>query len=108
MRRPSSRRVRYHLYLLRCADGTLFVGCTADNLDRCLALHNGGAISSYTIGRRPVSLAYSRAYATVGEALAAERRVKAWRREKKEGLVAGRFALEGRARDRRAGVAPRP
>lgn len=97
----------YRLYLLRCADGTLFVGCTAEKLDRCLALHNGGVLSSYTVSRRPVSLAYSREYATAAEALEAERRVKAWRREKKEGLVAGRFSLDGRARDRRAGAAPR-
>ena len=47
----------YFVYLLRCADGTLYTGCTND-LDRRLAAHNAGKGAKYTRSRRPVVLVY--------------------------------------------------
>ena len=43
----------YYVYLLRCADGTLYTGFTND-LARRLAAHNAGRGAKYTRGRRPV------------------------------------------------------
>ena len=45
----------YYVYLLRCADGTLYTGFTND-LARRLAAHNAGRGAKYTRGRRPVEL----------------------------------------------------
>ena len=45
----------YFVYLLRCADGTLYTGCTND-LDRRLAAHNAGKGAKFTRSRRPVVL----------------------------------------------------
>ena len=78
----------FHTYILRCSDGTLYVGYTQD-LDQRLATHNAGHGASYTCTRRPVHLAHSDAYATAAAALARERQLKKWSRAKKEALVAG-------------------
>ncbi|MBG0790077.1 MAG: GIY-YIG nuclease family protein [Desulfovibrionaceae bacterium] len=47
---------QWFVYLLRCADNTLYCGITTD-LDRRVARHNAGTASKYTRARRPVSLA---------------------------------------------------
>ena len=44
-----------YVYILRCADGTLYTGSTTD-LDRRLAVHNSGKGAKYTRSRRPVEL----------------------------------------------------
>lgn len=48
----------WHVYLLRCADNSLYCGITND-LNRRLAAHNAGTASKYTRARLPVSLAAS-------------------------------------------------
>ena len=78
------------VYLLTCADGTLYCGVTSD-LERRLAMHNGllAGGAKYTRGRRPVSLAACAGGLTRGEALRLESRVKKKpRREKLEALLA--------------------
>ena len=45
------------VYLLKCADGTLYCGCT-NNLTKRLAAHNRGQGAKYTRSRLPVALAY--------------------------------------------------
>lgn len=49
----------WFVYILRCADGTLYTGITTD-IDRRLAEHNGetGGGARYTRSRRPVTLAH--------------------------------------------------
>ncbi len=49
---------RWTVYLLRCADGTLYAGSTTD-LTRRLAEHQAGSGCRYTRARRPVRLAWS-------------------------------------------------
>lgn len=46
---------QWHVYLLTCADGTLYCGITTD-LPRRLAEHNAGTASKYTRARLPVAL----------------------------------------------------
>jgi putative endonuclease len=49
---------RWHVYLLRCRDGSLYCGITND-LKLRLAKHNAGTASKYTRARLPVRLAWS-------------------------------------------------
>ena len=80
----------FHVYMLRCADGSFYVGHT-DELARRVAQHEAGELPGYTHERRPVSLVWQQETATREEALAAELRIKAWSRAKKEALVAGNW-----------------
>jgi putative endonuclease len=79
----------FWIYILRCADGSYYLGHT-DNLEQRISAHAQGAIPGcYTESRRPVLLVYSQAFPTRYEALAMERRVKGWSRAKKEALMRG-------------------
>jgi putative endonuclease len=81
-----------HLYILRCADGSYYVGTTRDTLEKRLAEHEAGAFDGYTARRRPVMLVFHQYFERIEDAAAAERQVKGWRREKKEALIRGDFA----------------
>lgn len=68
----------YYVYLLMCADHTIYVGMTNDPLRR-LREHNGlipGKSARYTRTRRPCVLLCSYEVGTRGEALSEESRVK--------------------------------
>ncbi len=78
----------FHLYILRCADGSYYTGHT-DDLEERLASHQRGEISGYTSARRPVELAFSHQFPSRDEAFRAERQVKRWSRRKKEALIRG-------------------
>ena len=75
----------FHVYILRCADGTYYTGHT-DDLERQVAQHQSGAIPGYTHDRRPVALRWAQDFPTRIEALERERQVKDWSRTKKEAL----------------------
>ena len=81
------------LYILLCADGSYYVGTTRDSLDRRFAEHQAGTFGDYTSRRRPVTLVYHQVFERITDAIAAERQVKGWRREKKEALIRGDFQL---------------
>jgi putative endonuclease len=79
----------YYVYILECADGTLYVGSTSD-LERRLHAHNhlkSGA--HYTKIRRPVTLRYSEKCRTYAEVRAREGEIKAMKREEKIRLIRG-------------------
>ena len=76
------------VYILRCADGTLYTGYAVDVEQRCAA-HNAGKGARYTAGRRPVTIAYSEACASVSEALKREHALKRLTRAEKEALITG-------------------
>lgn len=63
------------VYLLRCADGTLYCGWSTDP-ERRLRQHQAGTASRYTRTRRPVELVYTREFATRSEAMREEVRIK--------------------------------
>ena len=77
------------VYILRCADGTLYVGHTSDLAWR-EKRHNDGLAASYTARRRPVRMAYSEEYASTERAIARERQLKRWTVRKKEALIVER------------------
>jgi predicted GIY-YIG superfamily endonuclease len=78
----------FFAYLLQCADASYYAGHT-DDLELRIGQHQTGACGGYTATRLPVTLAWSQAFATREEALAAERQIKGWSRAKKEALMAG-------------------
>ena len=91
-----------YVYILRCADGSFYVGVTRDSLDRRIGEHQAGRFDGYTARRRPVTLVFQQQFPRVEDAIAAERQIKGWRREKKEALIRGDYsALTGLARRRR-------
>lgn len=84
-----------YVYLLRCADGSLYGGWT-NHLSRRLAAHNAGkAGAKYTKSRRPVTLVYCEAYGTRGEAMRREAQIKKLPRAEKQALADGLAQTEG-------------
>jgi predicted GIY-YIG superfamily endonuclease len=76
----------WFLYLLRCADGSLYTGIT-NNVTRRCQQHNAGTASRYTRSRLPVELIYQESQATRSVALKRELAVKAMSRDEKESLI---------------------
>ncbi|MEG1538037.1 MAG: GIY-YIG nuclease family protein [Clostridiales bacterium] len=85
----------YQVYILECADGTLYTGIAID-ADQRLLLHNRGRGAKYTKGRLPVRLRYRETCADKGDALRRELQIKALSRERKLSLIAH---FEGRPTD---------
>ena len=78
----------HFVYIVRCADGTLYTGYARDPRAREKA-HNSGRGARYTSGRRPVVLVYSEVCESRSEALSREYRLKRWPRRRKEALIVG-------------------
>jgi putative endonuclease len=76
----------YFVYMVRCADGTLYTGYARDPEKRILA-HNAGRGAKYTSQRRPVSLVYSEASESLSATLKREYAVKCLTRREKESLI---------------------
>jgi putative endonuclease len=74
------------VYILECADGTLYTGWTTD-LDRRVKAHNAGRGARYTRGRRPVRLVYWEHTADRGSALRREAAIRRLRRCAKLALI---------------------
>jgi putative endonuclease len=74
------------VYILRCADGSLYTGAAKD-LPRRLRQHLAGRASRYTRSRLPVALAWSRRVRTWPRALREERRIKGLTRAQKLALI---------------------
>jgi predicted GIY-YIG superfamily endonuclease len=75
------------VYILRCADGSLYTGIAKD-LERRLAQHHAGKASRYTRARLPVTIVWVREVDSWSLALREEVRIKAMRRVRKEELLA--------------------
>ena len=73
------------VYILQCADGTLYTGWAMDVLAR-LNVHNAGRGAKYTQTRRPVRLAYGEAWPSRAAAMRREREIKRWPRARKQAL----------------------
>lgn len=76
----------YSVYILECADTTLYIGCT-NNLEKRLKEHNTSKRGAhYTKIRRPVVLKYSESFSGLGDARSREAALKRLRREDKLAL----------------------
>jgi putative endonuclease len=93
----------------RCADGSYYVGITREILEKRVAEHQAGTYDGYTAHRRPVTLVFHQYFERIEDAVAAERQIKGWRREKKEALIRGDYSalpmLAGRAKRAESGPA---
>ena len=74
------------MYMLRCSDGSYYVGSTTE-LEMRIHEHEEGVGASYTAKRRPLQLVYTCEFDTVEEAYERENQVKGWSRAKKEALI---------------------
>ena len=76
-----------HVYLLRCADGSYYVGSACRGLERRVSEHNHGTFGGYTSKRLPVVLVWAEHFLDIVDAIAVERQIKGWSRAKKEALI---------------------
>ena len=79
----------WFVYMVECADGSLYTGITTD-LDRRVQEHNSGNASTaanYTRSRRPVTLRYCEQQASRSDATRRELQIKKLSREQKLQLV---------------------
>jgi putative endonuclease len=94
------------VYILLCSDGSYYTGShRGEDIATRVEQHQAGLDSkAFTYRRRPVTLAWAQEFQLILDAIAAERQVKGWRREKKEALIRGDLgalpALSKTAKDR--------
>ena len=75
-------------YMLRCSDDSYYVGSTSyEEIAVRVGEHNESRYGGYTAKRRPVTLVWSEWCNDLQDAHVLERRIKGWRREKKEALI---------------------
>ena len=89
------------VYIVRCSDGTLYIGhsCNVHSREKT---HNEGHGALYTATRRPVRIVYSESHDRLDAAIARERQLKRWTTAKKEALIAGDLVtLKSRSVQRR-------
>jgi putative endonuclease len=77
------------VYIVRCADGTLYTGITND-LARRIAMHDAGRGARYTRGRGPVVVVHTESCGSKGEALRREAALRRLRPAEKLRLAAAR------------------
>jgi putative endonuclease len=77
-------------YILKCADGSFYVGSTRDLAVR-LQQHASGLGSRYTANRLPVELIWSADFDRIDDAYVLEKRIQGWSRAKRLALIEGRF-----------------
>ncbi len=78
-------------YMLRCRDGSFYVGSTYD-LERRLSEHNEGLGAQYTRRRRPVELVWAEEHGRIDEAHGREKQIQGWSRAKRQALIDGRLS----------------
>ena len=90
-------------YMLRCSDGSFYVGSTRD-LESRLFEHETGLGASYTRRRLPVQLVWFEEHENVGAAFAREKQIQNWGRAKRIALIEQRYADLPDLAERRAKV----
>lgn len=76
----------YHVYILASATGVLYVGVT-NHLERRVAQHKEKRLPGFTKRYAVTRLVFFEPYGDIRNAIAREKEIKAWRREKKLALV---------------------
>lgn len=91
----------WHVYMVQCADDSLYTGCTND-LGRRVAAHNAGKGARYTRSRRPVTVVWTVRVKDKSAALSREAKLKQLSRAEKWVLVERKSALDCARAERRA------
>jgi predicted GIY-YIG superfamily endonuclease len=84
--KPRSCGDKWFVYIVRCADGSLYTGITKDLKRRCQQ-HNAGTASRYTRSRRPTKLVWQEAQPSQSSALKREAAIKAMTRREKLAMI---------------------
>ena len=84
---------RAFVYIVRCRDGTLYIG-TARDVAKRLAQHDAGKGAKYTRSRGPVRLVWQEGPMTVSRALRREHQLKQLTRPQKFALIGGELILK--------------
>jgi putative endonuclease len=77
--------------VLKCADGSYYIGSTRRVVEERLADHAAGLGRDYTRRRLPVVLIHAEHFQRITDAIAFERQFKGWTRTKKEAFLRGEF-----------------
>ncbi len=85
-RRPRPSSETWFVYMVRCADGSLYTGITKDVKRRCQQ-HNDGIASRYTRSRRSTKLVFQETHPSRSAALKREAEIKAMTRRDKLALI---------------------
>jgi putative endonuclease len=75
-----------YVYILECADGTLYTGWT-NNLEKRIEMHSKGIGAKYTRGRGPVKLIYHEIFENKNDAMKREYAIKKLTRKEKLKLI---------------------
>ncbi len=78
----------YFLYIIKCADGSLYTGITT-NVERRFSEHKSGKGGHYTRSRNVVRVVYTEQHSDRSSALKREIQIKSWRGKKKLDLIRG-------------------
>lgn len=76
----------FFVYILKCNDGSFYIGHT-DDIDERISKHKNGFYEGYTKTRLPVEVVFTQQFATRDEAFNAERQIKGWSRAKKKAFI---------------------
>lgn len=76
------KKQKWTVYILRCADGTLYTGITTD-LERRLQKHGRGTGAKYTRGRGPYEVVFSKNHGSRSNALKMEAKIKSLSKQEK-------------------------
>ncbi len=76
----------HYVYVLECADGSLYTGYTT-NVERRVTEHNEGEGAKYTHGRTPVEVMYTESFGERSAAMSREYEIKQFSRSQKERLI---------------------
>ncbi len=85
-------RPKAFVYIVRCRDGTFYIG-TARDVAKRLALHDAGKGAKYTRSRGPVKLMWQEGPMTVSRALRREHQLKQLTRPQKFALISGELIV---------------
>lgn len=97
---PETATGAYSLYLVRCANGSLYTGISTD-VDRRLSEHGSGRRGARALrGKGPLQVVFSAEVGSRSRAARLEHRVKQLSKSQKEALVAGQLRLGDIAADR--------
>ena len=74
------------MYILQCADGSLYTGSTTD-LSKRISKHNSGEGANFTSKRLPFKLVYKEEFQRIEDAFTREKQIQPWSKAKKEALI---------------------
>ena len=82
----------FYVYILKCSDGSFYIGHT-DNIENRIAEHQNGRGSKYTALRLPIKLVSLEVFQSRNEAFVIERKIKNWSRVKKQAYIDKNFLM---------------